>query len=93
MEDNFTLDRLLRATVISSAFTVPIISILLIIGLKTENKVLLTIGTVIITMLGVAFLISDIVIIIAMLFLALASVIWIQKQIIKVIIWFLKNEE
>ena len=64
MEDNFTLDRLLRATVISSAFTVPIISILLMTGLKTENKVLLTIGTVIITMLGVAFLISDIVIII-----------------------------
>lgn len=30
---------------------------------------------------------------IAMLFLALASAIWIQKQIIKVIIWFLKNEE
>ena len=30
---------------------------------------------------------------IAMLFLALACVIWIQKQIIKVIIWFLKNEE
>lgn len=30
---------------------------------------------------------------IAMLFLALECVIWIQKQIIKVIIWFLKNEE
>lgn len=30
---------------------------------------------------------------IAMLFLALASVIWIQKQIIKVIIWFIKHEE
>lgn len=30
---------------------------------------------------------------IAMLFLVLACVIWIQKQIIKVIIWFLKNEE
>ena len=93
MEDNFTLDRLLRTTVIASAFTMPIISILLMTGLKTENKVLLTIGTVIITMLGVAFLISDIVIIIAMLFLALACAIWIQKQIIKVIIWFLKNEE
>ena len=51
----------------------------------------LNIGTVIITMLGVAFLISDIVIIIAMLFLALACAIWIQKQIIKVIIWFLKK--
>ena len=30
---------------------------------------------------------------IEMLFLALACAIWIQKQIIKVIIWFLKNEE
>lgn len=29
---------------------------------------------------------------IAMLFLAMASVIWIQKQIIKVIIWFLKQD-
>lgn len=29
---------------------------------------------------------------IAMLLLALACVIWIQKQIIKVIIWFLKQD-
>lgn len=64
MEDNFTLDWLLHAAVISSAFTMPIISILLIIGLINENKILLTIGTVIITILGIAFLISDIVIII-----------------------------
>lgn len=29
---------------------------------------------------------------IAMLFLALACAIWIQKQIIKVIIWFIKQD-
>lgn len=30
---------------------------------------------------------------IAMMLLALACMIWIQKQIIKVIIWFIKHEE
>lgn len=67
MEDNFTLDWLSRAAVISSAFTMPIISILLIIGLINENKILLTIGTVVITILGIAFLISDIVVIVKLI--------------------------
>lgn len=63
MEDNFTLDWLYYTAAISSAFTMPIISILLIIGLKTENKILLAIGTVVITIIGIAFLISDIALI------------------------------
>lgn len=60
MEDNLTLDWLYYVAYALSVSTTPIISILLIIGLIKENKILLIIGTVMTAIIGGAFLISHI---------------------------------